>query len=91
MEMFGLWGDCRTGHSGGSAIEGSGLPTKQTNEEVYYEKNWARIIGFHLRFIFGWLLVYSEATGGRDPSACGSQTGSSAPAAACRSQTGSSG
>jgi hypothetical protein len=25
MEMFGVWGDCRAGHFGGSAIDGSGL------------------------------------------------------------------
>lgn len=33
----------------------SGLLTKQINEEVYYEKIWARIIGWLLYFIFGWL------------------------------------
>ena len=31
MEMFGLWVDCRTGHSGGSAIGGSGSIIKLTN------------------------------------------------------------
>ena len=53
--MFGLWSECRTGHSGESAIDESGLLTKQTNEEVYYEKIWARSIGFHLCYNFGWL------------------------------------
>ena len=67
--MFGLWRDCRTGHSGGSAIDESGLLTKQTNEEVYYEKIWVRIIRFHLCYIFGWLrldarVVWREESGG---------------------------
>jgi hypothetical protein len=31
MQMTGLRGDCRIGHSGKSAIGGSGLPTKHTN------------------------------------------------------------
>ncbi len=45
----------------------SGLLTKQTNEEVHYEKIWARIIGFLLCFIFGWLRMCAEASKGGRP------------------------
>jgi hypothetical protein len=48
----------------GRQLEESGLLTKQTNEEVYYEKIWARVVGFHLCYIFGWLLVFAEASEG---------------------------
>ena len=66
MPVFGLWRDCRPGHSGGQAIGESGLLSKQFNEEVHYEKIWARIIGFHVCYIFGWLRidVWPEESGG---------------------------
>ena len=63
MEMFGLWSDCRTGHSGGLTIDESGLLRllikQTTNEGVRYEKKiiWARVIGCLYRYIFEWLRI----------------------------------